>query len=195
MKKCFNLYETLLRKDKKGGFCFSLSSSPEWHRRDLWYNAGRNTSIDLSLMRFLVRALLEASEILNVDEALRPRWREIEEKLPVCATGKPLDEEPWPEEIYIWDGEPLIESHRHMSHLIGIYPLSLMDVAGGNEYAELAMVSIKRLWRMGTGLWSGWAFPWASMIMARAGIGDAACNYLKMWRNSFSNDARASFHD
>jgi len=196
LRKCFNLYETFLRKERNGKLYFSLSHSPEWMRRGLFYEAGKNASIDLALMHFLVRALIEASETLGVDKKLRPRWRKIDKNLPIAATHRPPpDEEPWDAEIAIWEGEPLTESHRHMSHLIGIYPLALMDLPGQNEHAELALNSIKRLWTLGTGLWSGWSFPWASMIMARAGFGKAAYHYLKQWRFSFSNKAYASYHD
>jgi alpha-L-fucosidase 2 len=196
LKKCLNAYETLLGRDGSGRLHLTLSHSPEWMRPGLFYQAGKNTSIDLALVHFLARALIRASEILGVDRKLRPGWREIERKLPIAALHTPgKHDEPWDAELAIWEGEPLSVSHRHMSHLIGIYPLALMDLPGRNEHSELALNSIKRLWALGTGLWAGWSFPWASMIMARAGFGDAAYHYLKVWRRAFSNRALASYHD
>ena len=212
LKKVFNFYETFLREDEagasvampggapaspsSGALCFSHSHSPEWFPLDGGYPMGKNASIDLGLMHFLVKALLQASETLGVDASLRPRWKDIAQRLPLAAMRKPPAHEGcWGDEIELWQGEPLGISHRHMSHLIAIYPLALLDVPGGGEHADLVIPSIKRLWGLGTGLWAGLSFPWASMIMARAGFGDAAHKYLKRWRDSFSNQAYASYHD
>ncbi len=154
--------------------------SPEFrgNSMDAW---GANASFQLALIHFLCRAVVEASEILGEDEQQRSHWRDIETRLPVGAIGG----EPGREELLLWEGQPLTESHRHHSHLMGIHPLDTLDYGPGGEHEGLVRRSIDRWVRQGMGLWCAWCTPWAAMIHARMGHGEMADLMLDILRRAY----------
>ena len=48
---------------------------------------------------------------------------------------------------------------------------------------------------MGTGLWSGWCVPWASILHTHMGNADAAAHALLSWRTFYNNPGHGSLHD
>jgi len=148
---------------------------------------GRNASFQLAALHFLCRALIQASEELGVDYDRRQVWLEIERRLPIGAIG----EGP---ELLLWEGQPLTESHRHHSHLAAIYPFDLLDPQS-DRHRALVRNSMRRLTRMGMGLWTGWCLPWASILWARMGNGDMASLLLEVFRRFFMGPGYASTHD
>src|SRR5262249_13053999 len=97
-------------------------------------------------------------------------------------------------EILLWEGQPLPESHRHHSHLAGIYPFETIDPAA-SEHTELVQNSIRRWTRAGMGQWTGWCVPWAAILHARAGHGDMAVFLLELFARVFMRPGYASTHD
>jgi alpha-L-fucosidase 2 len=86
------------------------------------------------------------------------------------------------------EGVPLGFSHRHHSHLMGIYPLGVTTLDTGNKAARdsdckenevLITQSIKKINKVGYWEWRGWSFPWMSAICARAGNPHLAYWFLK----------------
>jgi hypothetical protein len=187
LKGAMRVYEAMLEDD---GECYYLpvSVSPEFGgaSKDAW---GRNASFQLANIHFLCRALLRASQILNVDHPERRRWQDIEDRLPLAATA------PEGNEIYLWEGQPLSESHRHHSHLAGLYPFDIFDYREDEQQRALVQASMNRLTTMGMGLWSGWCVPWASILFARLGHGEMADLLLGLFRRVFMNAGYASTHD
>ncbi len=139
-------------------------------------------------VRVLCRVLTEASELLAVDESDRARWRDIAARLPLAAT------DPAGEQIWLWEGQPLAESHRHQSHLAGLHPFEVFDL-NDPQQAALIQRSLDHLTRLGMGLWSGWCLPWVSILFSRVGNGDMADLVLGLFRRLFLNQGYASTHD
>ena len=48
---------------------------------------------------------------------------------------------------------------------------------------------------MGTGQWTGWAFPWASQLRTRLKHQEAAVMLLKFWKEYYNNAGGGSLHD
>ena len=48
---------------------------------------------------------------------------------------------------------------------------------------------------MGTGLWSGWCVPWASVLHTHLGNADAAVHALRSWKTFYNNPGHGSLHD
>lgn len=94
--------------------------------------------------------------------------------------------------------QPLAESHRHHSHLAGIYPFDTLDVGwrgvGGRD-AEAVRRSLGTWVRRGMGQWTGWCVPWAAILHARVGNGDMAETLLQIFARAFVTQGRASLHD
>ena len=180
MKETMNVYAEMLEEDDKGNLFLAVESSPEYFENTI--NAwGKNSTIHLASIHFLVNSLLELSEKLNIDTDKHIQWQDISKRLPIAA----LTED---KEICIWDGQTLAEGHRHFSHLIGIYPYDLFNWRTDALDAEMVNKTINKWIAQGTGLWSGWSFPWASIIYSRLRNAESAHTMLSAFRRGFMKD-------
>lgn len=186
MKGVLRVYEAMLEKNN-GKYVLPVSVSPEYGGADMdaW---GKNASFQLAAIHRLCEDLLEASAVLN--EKASPVWSDILKHLPkVTCVGEKNKER-----IALWENKDLEESHRHHSHLGAICPFDSFDI-----YAEEWMPVIARSvdhWIMkGSGTWSGWCVPWASMIHSRLGNSDMAEMLLETWLRVFTNEGYGSLHD
>jgi len=187
LKGAMRVYEAMLQDDGKT-MSLPVSVSPEFggSGSSAW---GRDASFQLANIHFLCRALIEASELLDIDADDRSRWQYIAERLPLCST------DPSGNEIWLWDDQPLSESHRHHSHLAGLYPFGVFDYHGDEAQRALVAASMRTLTRQGMGLWTGWCMPWAAILHARTGNGHMANVLLNAFRRCFMGPGYASTHD
>ena len=170
-----------------------VSVSPEF--RDKRMDAqGRNASFQLAACR---RALLDfknAARILQTSDSSRydslfllPRFSTIFKPRYADYEGQRNTR------IGLWEGQDLVESHRHHSHLAGIYPFATLGQEPGDSL--LIVNTLDHLTLIGPGLWTGWGVPWAATLYTRAALPDAAYAWLKWWQNSFLNNGHNSVHD
>lgn len=165
---------------KDGKLHLPWTSSPEYHginetlrwldkqEPDWSTRFGPDATIDLALLRFLLKTLCRTSEILQCDNETRKEWQSILEKL----TPYPLDDLGG---LAVRKDVYLKTSHRHMSHLFPIYPLGEMTLKTDEE---LIQRSLDIIGMNGQGEWVGWTFPWAALIYARGGRSAASRNIL-----------------
>jgi alpha-L-fucosidase 2 len=187
IKGAMGVYEAML-EGEDGGLALPVGVSPEFGGAGAtaW---GRNASFQLAVIHFLCRALTAASERLGIDEHDRETWRDIDRRLPLGSTS------PDGGQLYLWEGQPLTESHRHHSHLAGIYPFDIFDIDYNDDQRRLVTDSIVHLTRQGMGQWSGWCVPWAAILHARLGNGDMADLLLTLFRRVFMGPGLATLHD
>ena len=205
MKGAMRVYEAML-DDDGSQYSLPVSVSPEFGGagKDAW---GKNASFQLANIHFLCEKLTASSELLGLDADDRRKWQDIHARLPL-ATARDG-------QIWLWEGQPLSESHRHHSHLAGLYPFDIYDLNASPEgpHAEqphrsasgpavsapeqraLVMASIGKLTDMGMGRWTGWCMPWASILFGRIGNGEMADLILGLYRRVFMNHGYASTHD
>jgi alpha-L-fucosidase 2 len=180
-----------------GGKRFSLpvSVSPEF-RGDQMTAWGRDASFQLAALHKVAQVLPKAATRLGLP--LDPRWQQVSDRLPPYTTveGSWIDE--WPtaknKRIALWDGQDLIESHRHHSHLGSIYPFVSIDPQAEN-HRTIVQGSINRWVNRGMGMWSGWCVPWASILQTRTGNTEAAVSLLHYWNENFVNEGRGTLHN
>ena len=161
-------------EEKDGFYYLPISSSPEIHddRKEAFLTP--NSNYDLALLQYLFEALAAMAEELELEEA--EEWKKIRKKLPELAANER-------KVLMLSPDESLEESHRHMSHLMAVHPLRLMD-AHTPENKEIIDASILDLERLGTGNWVGFSFTWMAELYAIQGNGNAAAYYLKtFWRH------------
>jgi len=184
MKGAMRVYEEML-EDKDGELSLPVSVSPEYGGSSM--NAwGKNASFQLSLIHFLCRALCEASEILEINEGIE-KWEDIDHRLPDFSTIN--------NRIALWEGQDLAVSHRHHSHLAGIYPFDTLEYEKGGKHYQTVQNTIAHWIHKGMGEWSGWCMPWASIIHSRLGNGEAAEAILELWKRFFTNEGNGTLHD
>jgi len=182
MRAFMQTYLNLVEKDEEGTYHLPFSHSPEF-KGTMVEGWGRDTSCDLFLMRWLARALLDAARILGITDPDIARWKDLIENLAEAPQGE--------DGLHLFEGQPLQESHRHHSHLMGIHPLGVLTIEGTDEEKELIERSMTNLRWKGTGAWSGCSFLWASLIASRAGHKQMA---WKMLRDYFCFIRPSSLH-
>jgi len=176
MRLSFLTYSNLLEADAQGKFHIPLSYSPEWGEGGFKAYC-KDPTVDLALLRMLCEALLQSNEVLGVDDPLTARIREVREKLA-----------PYPQKdhrLFVSADTPLTHSHRHFSHLMAIHPLGLLTVDGSDDDKALIRESLLEIRTQGMGQWTGWSYPWMSLIASRAGQGNAAWQMLDLYANGF----------
>jgi len=161
-----------------------LSSSPEIHDNKLeaWFPT--ITNYDLALNRWLLAAAAELAEELGRGAEAR-RWRAVLAEMPEFARGGDG-------RLLVAAGHPLAESHRHLSHLMAIHPLGLIDLADGEQAARTIRATLTDLDRLGTSKWCGYSFAWLASVAARARDGAKAARALEIFATAFV--LRNGFH-
>ncbi len=169
-------YVNLLEEGPDGKLHVPLSNSPEWGEGgpQAWVS---DPTGDLALIRWLAGALLEAHDILGLDDPQAAQWQDVLQRL----ADYPQDED---QGLLVAADTPLAHSHRHFSHLMGIYPLGVLN-PDDEDQRRLIERSLRHLRRQGTGQWTGWSFPWASLIAARAGLPNMAWQMLDIYCRCF----------
>lgn len=165
---------------EKDGFLETCpSTSPEnlflseaGTKESLTYSA----TMDIALIRAVFERSLAAMNALEVHD---PLYAEIERALPRL---RPLSILPdgrlgeWAEDLPEEDS-----THRHLSHLVALYPLSQLDTP------DLLDAARRVLDRRGPGA-MGWSWAWKIALRARLGDGETARKLLSEATQPFTGD-------
>lgn len=200
LKGAFTSYQAMLKDTNINGkpaLTLPISVSPEWRGSQV-SSVGRNASFQLAAIHSLCQLLPKAAAVLN--QGADPEWQRVQVLLPpyTSVTGPKVLEYPQYQHkrIAIFEGQDLIESHRHHSHLAGVYPfmtLAPFDTTGGQNGVIAA--SFYNWLRKGAGSWTGWCIPWASALCSRLHQPDAAISWLHHWNQNYVNEGRGTLHD
>ena len=99
------------------------------------YGSAPDANYDVSLLRWGLRALLDAVDVAALPAAVAdsrvPLWREMSATL----TPYPIDKATG---LLIGDGMELAKGHRHFSHLFSLWPLQLLNLSAATDYALAA---------------------------------------------------------
>jgi len=131
-----------------------------------------SATMDTLIITDLFTNCIEASEKLETDEAFRNTLRETLSKLVPLQTTKDGRLQEWIEDYK--EPEP---GHRHVSHMLGVYPGRSITPEKTPELAQAARKSLEyRLGHGGGG--TGWSRAWLVGLFARLEDGDAALKNL-----------------
>ncbi|MFF2501829.1 Tat pathway signal sequence domain protein [Streptomyces sp. NPDC058067] len=169
LRKAINYYLHFLEPGADGKLHLPATFSPEYGGNT------RDCNYDLMLLTWGCRTLLESSELLDIDDELAPRWREVLARrvaYPTNADG-----------FMIGADIPFAKSHRHYSHMLAVYPLYELT---GRTPDELALIE-KSLahWVGFEGALQGYTFTGAASMSALLGKGDDALKYLGQLMSRF----------
>lgn len=140
----------------------------------------RGSTYHTSIVRVVFEAVVQGSQILDTDEQLRAGLQSSLQKLPPLRIGTDGTIQEWIEDYK--ENEP---KHRHVSHLIGLHPFSLIT----DKDAQLLEAARKTLEKRGFGGDVGWSNAWKICFFARLGDAEQAHWYLDrlIARNAFGN--------
>lgn len=162
LRRAINFYIPFLEEDEQGILHLKKTFSPE-------YGSAADCNFDLALLRWGCLTLIEATNILSIEDELKPKWKQIIEKL----TDYPQNDNG----IMIGKDLPYSYSHRHYSHLLMFYPLYLLNAEESGQ-KELMEKSVAH-WLSIPGDILGFSFTGASSLYAAFGEGDKALENLQ----------------
>ena len=123
---------------------------------------------------------------LDVDDDLINKWQEIQSKLKVYEIGESGQIKEWYHETKL--GEIGERHHRHMSHLLGLYPCDVMNWYDNPDLIKAAIVSMNDRTDKST----GWSMGQKINTWARVKDGDRV---LKIIGDLFENGIYPNFFD
>ncbi|MGZ5496782.1 MAG: glycosyl hydrolase family 95 catalytic domain-containing protein, partial [Candidatus Aminicenantales bacterium] len=135
-------------------------------------------TIDVEIARALFENCIRAAGILGVDAEFSARLKELEAKLPPLQIGKFGNLQEW-----IKDYDEVEPGHRHMSHMLALYPLAQITPETPELFAAAKRTIARRL-EHGGGQ-TGWSRAWIVSFYARLLEGETAYqNLLTLLRRS-----------
>jgi alpha-L-fucosidase 2 len=118
-------------------------------------------TMDMEITYALFSRVIEASQLLGVDEDFRQKLMAARSRLLPLKVGKYGQLQEWAEDYE--EGEP---GHRHISHLFAFYPGNQITLRGTPELAKAVRVSLERRLKAGGGQ-TGWSRAWVLNVWAR----------------------------
>jgi alpha-L-fucosidase 2 len=128
-------------------------------------------TIDNQILIAHIDHCIKASEVLGVDENLRESWKQIHAKIPPVRIGSDSTIMEWIEDYKEW--EP---GHRHMSQLLGLYPLAQITPETPKLF-EAAKKTIEKRLKHGGGH-TGWSRAWMINFFASLHEAEAAYDHV-----------------
>ncbi len=177
--------DMLIEEPKNQWLVTAPSNSPEnafLHPKDGVVTTCMGPTMDSQIVRELLGNAARASELLGRDSDFRKRALAAQARLAPTQIGKHGQIMEWLEDYD--EAEP---THRHVSHLYGLYPSDQISVLKTPALAEAAKKTLERRGDGGT----GWSLAWKVCFWARLHDGEHAYKLLRrlLWpvRNSGVN--------
>lgn len=160
-----------VREPRRGWLVSSPSISPENQFRTADGQVASvcyGPTIDLALARDILTHLIEAGETLGEPAGERTLYRGLLQELAPYQVGRHGQLQEWIEDFD--EPEP---GHRHMSHLLAVYPGDSITVRSTPHLATAARVALQRRLDHGGGQ-TGWSRAWTVCLWARLEDGERA---------------------
>lgn len=165
--------EMMIEEPEHGWLVTAPTSSPE----NAFYDDHGNvvsvcmgSTMDVQIISELYDAIVRASFILNMDKDFADSLQMAKLRFPplqVSAEGYLME--------WLKDYREVDPHHRHVSHLFGLYPGSMMTKTKTPELLDACHETLRRRGDEGT----GWSMAWKINFWARLGDGDHAYKLLK----------------
>jgi alpha-L-fucosidase 2 len=117
--------------------------------------------MDTQIAHALFGRVIDAAEILAIDEAFRKQVTSARARLPQMQIGRHGQLQEW-----LSDYDEADPGHRHISHLFALHPGNQITPRGTPELARAARVSLERRLTAGSGH-TGWSRAWIVNFWAR----------------------------
>lgn len=169
MKEEVTLYEQLLIWDARSG---RRVSSPSYSPEHGPVSVGN--TYEQSLIYQLYADTIEAAAVLGVDADLAVQWRTTLAALKPIHIGTDGQIKEWYEESSLGSMPKSERRHRHISHLLGLYPGDMIS-SDTREWLEAAKVSLLDRGDENT----GWSMGHKINAWARTGDGDYAHRLMR----------------
>ena len=173
MKQAAAFLQHWLQRDASGSWVTNPASSPEnvFKIGAKSFDVSKASTMDIAITRELLQQCLESARILNVDPLLRTQWEAILKDLWPYRIGRLGQLQEWSGD---WDDPK--DTHRHISHLFGLYPGRQISIRKTPELAAAARQTLLHRGDDGT----GWSLAWKISWWARLRDGDHALRLIQL---------------
>lgn len=164
LKEAAEFFEDYLIENKSGQLVTCPSLSPENTYITESGSKGSlcvGSSMDSQIIYELFSAVIEASEILDIDREHSDKLRAMRERLPKPEIGKYGQIKEW-----AVDYDEVEPGHRHISQLFALYPADRISMRATPELAAAAKATLERRLSHGGGH-TGWSRAWIINFWAR----------------------------
>lgn len=176
IKNTANFYASILEYDEKGKIEISPSQSPE----NYFVGGGEPVSLcissacDIELLQELLRDALFVADKLNIKDSDTEKWENMQKNLPELKIGKDGRLLEWGDESF----EEIEKGHRHISHLIGLYPGSVITANKTPELFESARKTMEFRLAHFPDNHSGWSDAWMANFFTKFNDGNRALDQI-----------------
>lgn len=162
----------ILEEQEDGTLLVKYSASPEqMHNDEHYYTKG--CAFDQQMVYQCFGDTIKAAEVLGKSDSFIEKIKEDIEKLDPVQVGKSGQIKEFREETYYGEiGDP---EHRHISHLLGLYPGNVIT-SNNPEWIEAAKVTLNKRCDEST----GWSTAHKLNLWARTKNGNRAYDLVKM---------------
>jgi alpha-L-fucosidase 2 len=143
------------------------------------------TTMDMSIIRDLFSNLVDASEVLQTDEAFRDTLQRAKSRLYPLHIGKKGNLQEWYKD---WEDED--PQHRHISHLFGLFPGREISPLIDPKFADACKRTLEIRGDGGT----GWSKAWKINVWARLLDGNHAYKLLRELMK-LTGDGSTDYHN
>jgi hypothetical protein len=165
------LYEKRLSKNAAGKLEMQAMESPEYEG----FKTYRNSNYNMALYRWLLGAMIECAEKNNTNLADIAVWKQTLKELIPFATNE--------NGLMIGSEQAFDKSHRHYSHLLGLYPLFVLNPDNQSD-RELVDKSVVHWHQIGGGKeLAGYSYTGAASLYNALGRGNDAESILHHFLN------------
>jgi hypothetical protein len=165
MSRTFNLYLHYLKRGNDGRYHIPLAYSDE-------YGYAEDTNLNIGLLRWGLQTLIAINERLNINDPMLPEWKETLSKL----VDYQIDEKTG---LMIGKDIPFAKTHRHYSHLLGIFPLYALNIEDQPERRTLIEKSVRHFDDINAHHSVMYRYTGASSLFAATGNGEDALRCLQ----------------
>ena len=165
--------DAMIEEPEQGWLVTAPTTSPEnafWLNDSTAVSVCMGSTMDVQIVSELYDAVCQSAAILGVDLAFADSLRKAKALFPPMQ----VSEEGYLQE-WLKDYKEVEPQHRHVSHLFGLYPGTMLTLSKTPELMEPCRQTLLRRGDEGT----GWSRAWKICFWARLGDGDHAYLLLK----------------
>jgi hypothetical protein len=139
MEEALLFYEDFLQLGPDNRYVFNPSYSPENNPSNIASQACINATMDIMVAKQLLRNVMEASLLLNINQDKILRWKSMYAKMPLYEVNSEGYLREW-----IWPGVEENLNHRHVSHLYGLFDMLDPEIGSQDSLKRGALQVIRK---------------------------------------------------
>ena len=165
--------DAMIEEPEHGWLVTAPTTSPEnafWLNDSTAVSVCMGSTMDVQIVSELYDAVCQSTEILGVDAAFVESLQAAKSHFPPMQVSEAGYLQEW-----LKDYKEVEPQHRHVSHLFGLYPGTMLTQSKTPELMDACRETLRRRGDEGT----GWSRAWKICFWARLGDGDHAYQLLR----------------